>query len=467
MQNRFARIMGELEGNGTILLAVSGGIDSMCMADLFLESEWKDRFAIAHCNFHLRGEESDADAAMVAAWARDHGVRIHMADFDTTSYASAHDLSIEMAARELRYTWFSRLCEENGYLCTAVAHNANDNAETLILNLLRGTGLKGMSGMKTLSALPFGKGLLFRPLLSFTRKQIEGYTLARRISYREDSSNSSSEYRRNRIRNEVFPIFGRMNPSFVRTLNRDIGYIGEASEIVDTWCRAEAGKVRTMGEDGILRISVSKLLSCPHWKYLLYHILEPYGFNSQTMASIEDLLESDRTVSGKRFDSPSYLLIAGHDALSVVPVSCLDDRVRGAEEDSAAVSVVRGPGKYRFNGRSFLVEVQPWREDMELKQPQGVLIMDAGALKFPFVCRRWRQGDWFVPLGMKGRKKVSDVFVDCNMDILAKSETVVIVDTTTEGLAEKQHVAGILGLRIDDRYKVGASTPEIIRITIL
>ena len=137
------------------------------------------------------------------------------------------------------------------------------------------------------------------------------------------------------------------------------------------------------------------------------------------------------------------------------------------QDDAAAVAVVRGPGKYRFNGRSFLVEVQPWRKGMELKQPQGVLIMDAGVLRFHFVCRRWRQGDWFVPLGMKGRKKVSDVFVDRNMDILAKSETVVIVDTMTEGLAEKQHVAGILGLRIDDSYKVGSSTAEIIRITIL
>ena len=437
----------------------------MCMADLFLSEFGPEAFAIAHCNFHLRGEESDGDETLVRNWADSNGVRFHRTDFDTEGHAAGNAVSIEMAARDLRYGWFAKLCGEFGYRAVVVAHNANDNAETLVLNLLRGTGLKGLHGMAEISPLTFLQGVfLLRPLLSFSRKQIEGYVFANKVPYRDDSTNALCEYKRNRIRNEVFPIFEKINPSFVRSLNREIGYFSEAGDIVDEWCRAQLPDVVEIagqaGNDGSARINLSALMARRQWRYLLYYILEPYGFNSQTLASLESLLESDRTISGKRFDSPTHTIITERDGLLVLP-KMADDL------DMESIMPVRGVGIYNFNGSRWQVEVLKWSEDMPLKQPNGTLIADADKLLFPFVCRRWRQGDWFIPLGMRGRKKVSDLYADLKYGALEKDASVMIVDTSSEGLAEDQHIAGVLGVRLDDRYKVTSSTKTIIRITIL
>ena len=189
--------------------------------------------------------------------------------------------------------------------------------------------------------------------------------------------------------------------------------------------------------------------------------MDPYGFNSQTLASIESLLNSDRTVPGKRFESLSHVLLTTQDGLLIMPQQ-QDSNVPVEEE----VMVVRGPGVYNFNGRRFVVEVIRWSDDMPLKQPEGALILDAGKIRFPFVCRRWRQGDWLVPLGMRGKKKVSDLFTDLKYNALDKSSSIILVDTQTEGFAEQQHVAGLLGLRIDDCYKVTSSTESVVRISV-
>ena len=559
------------------LLAVSGGMDSMCMADLFLQTLGADSFAIAHCNFSLRGEESDGDETLVREWAERNAVQFFVKRFDTVAYARENGISIEMAARDLRYSWFAELCQEHGFAALSVAHNANDNAETLLLNLLRGTGLKGLHGMAEVSSLYVEGGradrwselafshprvgggahevgggrwrplsartydenvTLYRPLLEFTRKQIEGYVLTHRVPYRHDSSNFTSDYKRNRIRNEVFPIFEKINPSFIRTLNREIGYFSEAEEIVSDWCAARLPEVLVCNDnaqmsDGHFRseamtpvfcssdillrhserdresvtIRTTALLAIPHWRYLLYHILEPYGFSSQVLSSLEDLLTSDRTVSGKRFESPTHVLLTGRKTLTVLPLgtsssaelaespsavsersislcSCSaghsgtavpqgdngNDVLLGKEGShclSDDIAVVRGAGTYNFNGSRFTVEVIPWTADMPLKQPEGVLVMDADKMKFPFVCRRWRQGDWLIPLGMRGKKKVSDLFTDLKYDALAKDAAIMIVDTRTEGLAQQQHVAGLLGVRIDDRYKITPSaTRKVVRVSM-
>ena len=447
------------------LLAVSGGMDSMCMADMFLKTVGAGRFAIAHCNFSLRGEESDGDEALVRRWAENNGVRIHVRRFATAEYARENAISIEMAARDLRYGWFADLCSGHGFDILAVAHNANDNAETLMLNLLRGTGLNGLHGMSEVQGREdYDLNLVFRPLLEFTRKQIEGYVLTHRVPYRHDSTNFESDYKRNKIRNEVFPVFETMNPSFIRTLNREICYFSEAGSIVEDWCRSHVSDVVShlpsgSGPDdsGTLSIDTVRLLATPHWRYLLYHILSPYGFNQQTLASIESLLTSSRTFSGKRFDSPTHVLLTGRDTLTVMP----------PQPSTDDLAVVRGQGTYNLNGRRFTVEIIDWEASMPLRQPEGVSIMDAEKLKFPFVCRRWRQGDWFIPFGMKGRKKVSDLFADLKYDTLAKETAIIMVDTQTADLAEHQHVAGVLGLRIDDRYKVTPSTKTVIRFRIL
>ena len=450
------------------LLAVSGGIDSMCMAEIFVRRYPCECLAVAHCNFRLRGEESDGDEELVRLWAEEHGVRFHVRTFDTKEYAADHGVSIEMAARELRYRWFAELCTSEGYDEVAVAHNANDNAETLMLNLLRGSGIKGLTGMSPVSDIPYSEGAsakLIRPLLDMTRKQIEGFALANRISYRNDSTNFSSEYKRNMLRNEAFPVFERINPSFVRTLNREMGYLSEAEEIVSDYCQKEIAAISADALSGHpeersdVRISYDDLLSRKHWRYLLYHILEPYGFNSSTLASLENLLSSDRTISGKRFEADDYVVLTERDGFRIVR------KIAGPAGND--IMPVRGAGTYHFNGMAFKVEVLDWTADMPLKQPEGTLVFDAGRLKFPFVLRGWREGDWLVPLGMRGKKKVSDLFADLKYDSLMKTSAVMIADVQTEGMAESGHIAGVAGVRIDDRYKVRPSTHSAVRITIL
>ena len=449
-----------------ILLAVSGGMDSMCMAHLFLECFGNSSFAIAHCNFSLRAEESDGDETMVREWAEKQGVRFHSTRFNTVSYAERNGVSIEMAARELRYRWFSELCLSYGYRSVAVAHHAEDNAETLILNMVRGTGLKGMTGMKELSPLPYSaesSGLrLIRPLLSFSRKQIEGYVLRYKVPYRTDSTNASVEYRRNRVRHEVFPLLAKLNPSFVATLNKEMVYFADATEIVDEWCRdavpsvlvSPAEQTSTVHHDGI-RISVSRLLSINSWRYLLYYILEPYGFNSSVLTSIEELLTSDRTISGKRFFSSGYVLATERDELTVAPV--------GTYDCVSEPLLVEGAGLYRFNDTMFAVEVCPWSKGLPLKQAEGVMIFDASSLNFPFICRSWRRGDWMIPLGMRGKKKLSDIFTDLKWNRDMKNSAPVIVRGCEEG-PEGERVAALLGVRMDERFRVSDDTDMIIRI---
>ena len=504
------------ESRNLFLLAVSGGVDSMCLADMWLRCFGPDSFAMAHCNFHLRGEESDGDEALVAGWAEEKGVYLHRVDFDTLGYAAENGLSIEMAARELRYTWFGELCDKHGYEAVVVAHHADDNAETLVLNMVRGAGLKGLTGMKPISSLSFRaisplsfraseasrEISILRPLLTFSRKQIEGHVFAWKVPYREDSTNSSVEYRRNSIRHEVFPLFERMNPSYVRTLNREMTYLSDASSIVEEWCKEHVKEVivplsfrpgdqlsfRPSEASGEISISITSLLEIPQWRYLLYYILEPYGFNSSVLESLENLLTSDRTISGKRFESDGYVLRTERDTLVVyakassssvqttspqpfLQSSSLSSRpssslsFRASEASREIYTAVRIPGAYHINGQRIVVETLPWTPDMPLKQPEGTLILDAAKLKFPFICRVWRNGDWLIPLGMKGKKKLSDLFTDLKYGHFEKEASLVIVDCRGD-MAENQHVAAVLPVRIDDRYKVTSDTKEIIRIRI-
>ncbi len=484
MNRKFSKTIEELKGLITewsassckgVLLAVSGGMDSMCMAGLFAELDEPLPFAVAHCNFHLRGEESDGDEELVRAWAEEHGVELHVRDFDTVTYAHERGVSIEMAARDLRYAWFEELCREYGYCAVAVAHNSNDNAETLVLNLLRGSGMNGLSGMSPVSRIPSGSPdapYLIRPLLSFTRKQIEGHVYAHKWSYRDDSTNASSDYKRNRIRNEAFPVFETINPSFIRTLKREMENFTEAGEIVTDYCRAlvpslvsyETAGPESAGFGDSVSVDLPGLMAQKHWRYLLYFILEPYGFNSATLSSIEDLLASSRTVSGKAFLSSTHELKMERNRMIInsLPLNIADDAAASRNTD---VMPVRGEGMYHFNGRSFKVEVLPWTSDMPLKQPADVLVMDAAKLKFPFVLRTWRSGDWFIPFGMKGKKKVSDLFADLKFTSLQKRSAVLLIDTMTPGLSESQHIAALACTRQDDRYKVTPQTGSVVKIT--
>ena len=324
IQKSFDRtIVGLVPEKETALLAVSGGIDSICLASLFLNSSAGRRFAVAHCNFHLRGEDSDSDEALVAAWCGRNGVRYHKADFDTEQYASSHNVSIEMAARELRYDWFASLCRENGYYGVAVAHNANDNAETLILNLLRGTGLRGVTGMQAESAVPVTRedlaGVrLLRPMLSFSRKQIEEYVAAKSLEYHDDRTNAETVYKRNRIRHLVFPVFESLNPSFLTTFAREMNAFSEVQEIADDYyISVRDGVCEPAGKDDLLRVNAVRLCHLKHYKYVLYRLLETYCFRDRLLEPVVRLLESGKTFSGKVFEAPGYELITAGECLIV------------------------------------------------------------------------------------------------------------------------------------------------------
>ena len=460
--------MGLWNDAGTVLLAVSGGMDSMCMADLFRRTGLQ--FAVAHCNFHLRGDESDGDEAMVREWAGKCGARFHKADFDTESFASENGASIEMAARELRYKWFARLCLENGYSALCVAHNANDNAETLFLNLVRGTGLRGLSGMGEESVAPYPAGevqvRLLRPLLSFTRKQIEGYVRRYSIPYRDDSTNAGTEYKRNKIRHLVFPVLEQMNPSFISTVSEEMRHFAQAEAIADTYCKSvEDSIARKVGGDIVL--DQSSLLNTAHWEYVLYNFLDRFGFHGSVSGAVASLLKSDRTVPGKKFTSAGFMLLTASGKLILRPLAEVHARssIQSFSLSHDIFTVVRGDGGYRCNGVEFTVSTMPRSEIKSLKQPPGVLIFDASALKFPFVCRPWRDGDWFVPFGMKGRKKISDFFTDMKYDLFRKSGAVMVVDASDLNRDESR-VAAVLGERIDDRCKVTPATSSVLMIKI-
>lgn len=481
------------------MLAVSGGIDSMVMADLFLNSSNKRPITLAHCDFHLRGEESDADAAFVGDWAKSRGVPFRRADFDTREYASSLRISVEMAARELRYSWFARLCEEEGFVAVAVAHNANDNAETIILNLLRGTGLKGVCGMRSVSPLPGAtNALILRPLLDFTRDEIREYAIGRGLSWREDSSNTDSAYKRNLIRNEIFPLFGKINPSFLETLNADARRFSQVQAIADDYFDSVIGDAAGTGiprdehlpgqgakrresrgmpvpatdslygqgarrresrgmpvpaadrlygldakrrespgnpiPEGGLSISVDWLTGTPHWEYVLFRLLEPFGFNEAVTRDLAALIKDGSTFSGRKFRGNGFVALTSRDSIVISPLLGQDS---GQEEKSPGI-VIQGPGEYSLYGIGFVVESV---EVDDPRQPEGIT---AANLDYPFTVRRWRAGDWMRPLGMKGRrKKLSDMFGDLKLTPLQKEKALVIVD-------EGSHVLALLGHRIDE-----------------
>ena len=539
IQKSFDRtIVGLVPEKETALLAVSGGIDSICLASLFLNSAVGRRFAVAHCNFHLRGEDSDSDEALVAAWCGRNGVRFHKADFDTEQYASSHNVSIEMAARELRYDWFASLCRENGYYGVAVAHNANDNAETLILNLLRGTGLRGITGMQTESVVPVTRDelsgvRLLRPMLSFSRKQIEEYVAANSLEYHDDRTNAETVYKRNRIRHLVFPVFESLNPSFLTTFAREMNAFSEVQEIADDYfLSVREGVCEPAGKDELLRVNAVRLCHLMHYKYVLYRLLEAYGFRDRLLEPVVRLLESGKTFSGKVFEAPGYELITAGECLIVrkagrvvpespviseladvhgdranassgvqgsVPVgtrggvtvgkqvcvqvgkrgSVMVGKWRGTQngaqvdkqggESSPVVSenhglgecfglagrgsarrsrgmlmtggtvinenetcsVVRTTGEYVFD--NFLVNVSvseagsdPVADAKSLAR-EGIAAFSSETLTLPFLLRGWQNGDWMRPVGLNGKKKLSDIFTGLKMSIEEKSRALVIV----------------------------------------
>ena len=443
-----------------ILYAVSGGIDSMCMAE-------KARlgggpFAIAHCNCALRGAESDADEALVRSWAGRYGIVCHVRRFETASYAEKKGISIEMAARELRYRWFGELCREHGYEAVAVAHNADDNAETMMLNLLRGSGVKGLLGMRPEGFLPdpaYRDIPLLRPLLGLSRSEIAAFVAGHGVPYREDSTNAENDYKRNKLRNQVFPLFREINPSVLDALSRDRAHLGEVESIAEAYFQANKEAVW----DGT-SIDLTALTALSHPDYVLYRLLEEEGFAPFTIEKVKSILHGSQTRSGRRVLEGDREIVFSADHLRVRPFS-LQASVPAADD----IVVVRAPGRYRVGNVSLDVSLQAPAEFNSFKTPEGVTLIDAEALPFPFIARTVRPGDYMIPLGMRGRKKISDLL--SGADPAVKARAVVLIrpgdekrgPVTGDGPA-CDRVAALVGIRPDISVRVTPATTTVLRI---
>lgn len=405
---------------------------------------------VAHCNFGLRGQESDGDEMFVRDWCSTHSIPILVKRFDTLGYAAENGVSIEMAARDLRYGWFAELLSTGRFSAVAVAHNANDNAETLILNLLRGTGSRGLRGMGDRDISGIGSGRILRPLLGVSRNEITAWMTAHGIPHREDSSNAGNLFKRNKIRNEIFPVFAEINPSFLKTLGSDIEHFAQVNDIAEDYFRSVAMSVRV--PDSKDTVSIPSLLALEHWEYVLFRLMEPYGFDEGTLSALGALLRSSGTVSGKTFEAPGYRAVTSSDCIIITP----------KEVKPEAVSlVVRGDGEYTLGAATVTVKSYQRPADLQLQRPEGQLIADADKLKYPFRLRSWEAGDWMKPLGMGGRKKLSDLFVDLKWSLPRKEAAIVLEHPD----GAPGHVGALLCVRIGDSLKVTPETTRIVEIT--
>ena len=430
MQAAFDRELSRLlDGyNGPLLLAVSGGVDSMAMLFLAQHSALRPSIAVAHVNFSLRPGACDKDEALVREYCTAAGIPFFTKKFDTTSFASKKGISIEMAARELRYGWFSTLMEEHGYGRLLVAHNRNDSAETMMLNMLRGTGLRGLCGIREIS------GAVLRPMLGFSRRQIEEYAKANGIAWREDASNAEVDIARNRLRHNVFPEFEKINPSFLNTFCEEAGRFAQAQAILDELFEDKRSALCSRDGDAEC-ILIEALKAEPHREYWMFRLLEPYGFSSAQIASA---LEAVDAQSGKEFTSATHRLIRDRECFKIYPLATAGDYT---------IMVDTFPRPAAFDPKS---------------APAGVLYADADTLPEQLQCRPWQQGDRFRPLGMQGSRLVSDFFTDLKLDLEQKKRARIVYWDDAAG----EHIAAVAPYRIDDRHKITTSTRRIAVISL-
>lgn len=429
MQEAFDRELDRLlDGlGGPLLLAVSGGADSMTMLHLALHSTLKPAFAVAHVNFSLREGDCDADESLVRSVCADNGIQFHTRTFDTRSYASQRGISIEMAARKLRYAYFDELMQTFDYVRLLVAHNKGDNAETLLLNLLRGTGLKGLGGIREAG------GKILRPMLIFSRPEIEHYAAQQGIEYREDYTNADHSIARNRIRHCIFPEFEKINPSYLETLTRDMERFRQAEDVLDDLL-AEKRKNLCHREGDAECISLEPLLQERHADYWLYRLLEPFGFTS---AQIANALTSAGGQSGKEFTSRDFRLLPGRGYLKIYPL----------QRAELVLKVDTFPRPAGFDAK---------------KCPAGCLYADADAMQMPLKIRPWRHGDRFRPLGMKGSRLVSDFFTDLKLNLEQKDRARIVYFEDSYG----EHIVAVAPYRVDDRYRIAPGTARVAAISL-
>lgn len=407
------------------LLAVSGGADSTVMGSLFHDAGLT--FAVAHCNFHLRGEDSNRDMHFVENLATQWRAPILIRDFDTLTIQQNSGKSVEMVARDLRYSWFRELSTDFDFI--VVAHNCTDNAETQLLNLCRGTGLKGLCG------IPPVNGKIIRPLLAFTSREIRQYAEKQGIAHVEDYTNMDESISRNRIRHSVLPQLECINPQFLATTERNRHLLQRQYAYYQKYIKTE--KNRIVSENGEKHYINRQLLeTCEDRELVLYEILNEYGFSSDIS---EKLAATTQFQSGKQFYSDSHILLIDRDFFIIQPAT---------ESDNKTITI----GSLDELKQYFYVEEFEYQQDMVFEKSPDSLYIPKEKLNFPLQIRPWQHGDFFYPLGGKGRQKLSDYFTDHKIDRFSKEKIRL--------LCSGDNILWIIGLRSDERWKVCKTSTE-------
>ena len=426
-----------LQGAKRLLVAVSGGSDSVVLLDALHREGFF--VVIAHCNFHLRGEASNEDATFVKSLAAKYQVPYCQVDFDTEKVAAERKISIEMAARDLRYEWFCQMADEHNCDLIAVAHNADDTVETFFLNLTRGSGLQGLSGMAQL------RGKIVRPLLKVSRKQIMEYIAEYNLQYRIDATNLETIYTRNKIRHNLIPQFEEINPSFLNTMANNMRFIASAQSIVETYATEAYKKVVKIENERII-FDLKALKQCQGIDTLLFIWLTPHGFSSDVIMQLYHSLFDN--LSGKQFFSPTHRIVLERESIELELIQSKDaiHCVFIEQEETSLDSPIHLEIKE--------VDIA----DFELIKSANVACFDAAKLQYPLILRRWQQGDWFIPFGMKGRKKLSDFFVDKKFSTNEKEQLWLL----TSG----DDIVWVVGHRVDARYAVTDKTQRVKIFTV-
>lgn len=425
-----------LEPDDKVLLAVSGGVDSMVLLHLFSRFEY--RLGVAHCNFHLRGEEGDEDARSVEEKCRELGIDHFNIDFDTMAEVNATGESVEMAARRLRYDWFRRLCAEHGYTKIVIAHHADDSVETFFINLIRGTGLRGLTGIHVTN------GNIVRPLLFAARREILDYAHENKIAFRVDSSNLTTKYLRNKIRLGVVPRIKEISPQFGTTMTANVERLSNALVFIDRQMDKIRQEITSRVGDSEV-IAVERIDRQLPRDYVIYEMLRPYGFSAEVVGDLIHGLGAGK--SGVRFFSNTHVAYLNRRHIIVKDIR---------QSESYSLTVERHEDKVYGLGGLLTFEVVE-REDIgELRQPEHIALLDADRVVWPLTVRIWEEGDSFVPLGMSGHKKVSDFLIDEKVPLPDK-ETQLVVESSGE-------IVWLVGRRIDDRCKITDATTHVLRI---
>lgn len=439
MQDRFINFIREnnlTTPDDSILLGVSGGIDSMVMLQLFLKSGFK--IAVAHCNFGLRADESDGDEQFVKYYCLMNGIVCHSIKFDTNEYAAENKLSIQVAARELRYAYFEEICKEYKYTKVAIAHNLNDTAETVLINLCRGTGIKGVAGIKVMN------GNIIRPLIFATRIEIEDFAKSHDVKYREDSSNSTTKYKRNFIRHKIIPELRYLNPSVDRAIADTANHLQEAVWLVEEQlARIRDVVISKQGEDTLF--SVEALKKERSARFFLVEELNQFGFSPSMASAVIELLNAE---SGRRVESSTHTLYKDREFLILTSKKVKDDSEILISEDTKSIL---SPVKLK-------IETLGDISDVKIEKDPDIALLDCSKLQFPLKIRIWHPGDKFIPFGMSGYKKISDFLVDIKVPLHQKNNVYVLLSG--------DDIAWVIGYRIDNRFRIDEQTSNVIKFSL-